>query len=753
MLSIVGWYDNFLKSHFDLYRALAAAGAAPARRAGRGSTRTTSRRSRRAATGAVEFGPGGGLRASRSRRRSCSTGSTAGSRARTPAPPAACATGSSARTSGARPRRWPPPHSRAALVPPLGRRRQHARRRRRCCRPAAPRRGAGRTPIVYDPLDPVPTVGGKTLMPTIMTAGIDDQTAVEDRPDVLCYTSAPLTSAARRPRAGARSSCGRRPRPSTPTSPRSSSTSLPDGYAINLADGIVRARYRESPRRRSEPLEPGVPTRFAIDLWDLAHTFLPGHRLRLEISSSNFPRFDRNLNTGNEIGVDGAGGRGDRRRSSVFHDADAPERPRPAGRDRTRGGEVAMAQVENEIVAGFDALLAGAGDAERDAFFARCRAEAPIFFSEALGAWVLARYDDVRAVLEDHSYLTLTDGPGSPIYGRSMLQWEGVEHNKKSGPVVKRIRSPRAIRESIDGKVLEIATAHRRRPAARRAGRPPGRLRDAGAAARDHGAARHPRGREVPEHVRRDHEGRHLEHRRPVVAGGRLRGARQPARDRRSDRRGAAAAAGQRHDLRPRDGELRGRAVSHERDHRHRRLPAHGRDRDRRAGADEPAPSSHARPGRVGQARRADRRCRLRAQPLGRVPASLPAGAGHDPARDRDGRVPRRHRSARRQADRPDRIGEPRRGAVRGARPSSAPSASSTTRTVSSRTRATCCPFGAGRHHCAGSRLAGTEMVHSLQQLVRRAAWLEPQGPLPGGDGLLLRSPPSLPVVIHGRAS
>ena len=116
-----------------------------------------------------------------------------------------------------------------------------------------------------------------------------------------------------------------------------------------------------------------------------------------------------------------------------------------------------MAWVENEVVAGFDALIGGAGDAEREALFARCRAEAPIFFSEALGAWVLARYDDVRAVLEDHSYLTLTEGPGSPIYGRSMLQWEGVEHNKKSGPVVKRIRSPRAIRESIDGKVAEIA--------------------------------------------------------------------------------------------------------------------------------------------------------------------------------------------------------------------------------------------------------------------------------------------------------
>jgi cytochrome P450 len=60
-------------------------------------------------------------------------------------------------------------------------------------------------------------------------------------------------------------------------------------------------------------------------------------------------------------------------------------------------------------------------------------------------------------------------------------------------------------------------------------------------------------------------------------------------------------------------------------------------------------------------------------------------------------------------------------------------------------------PFGAGRHHCAGSRLAGAEMVRSLQQLVRRVAWLEPVEPLPRGEGLLLHSPPSLPVVLHGR--
>jgi pulcherriminic acid synthase len=62
-------------------------------------------------------------------------------------------------------------------------------------------------------------------------------------------------------------------------------------------------------------------------------------------------------------------------------------------------------------------------------------------------------------------------------------------------------------------------------------------------------------------------------------------------------------------------------------------------------------------------------------------------------------------------------------------------------------------PFGAGRHHCAGSRLAGAEMVRSLQQLVRRTAWLEPIEPLPRGEGLLLHSPPSLPVILHGRAA
>src|SRR6516225_6430334 len=92
---------------------------------------------------------------------------------------------------------------------------------------------------------------------------------------------------------------------------------------MNLADGIVRARYRESPRRRSAALAPGEATLFTIDLWDLAHTFLAGHRLRLEVSSSNFPRFDRNANTGNEPGADGAGD-AVRAEQRVLHDAPHP---------------------------------------------------------------------------------------------------------------------------------------------------------------------------------------------------------------------------------------------------------------------------------------------------------------------------------------------------------------------------------------------------------------------------------------------
>src|SRR5262249_13562496 len=73
----------------------------------------------------------------------------------------------------------------------------------------------------------------------------------------------------------------------------------PNGFARNLTDGILRLRYRDS-REKPELLQPGGVYKVKIDLWATGNVFLTGHKIRLEISSSNFPRFDRNLNTGEE---------------------------------------------------------------------------------------------------------------------------------------------------------------------------------------------------------------------------------------------------------------------------------------------------------------------------------------------------------------------------------------------------------------------------------------------------------------------
>jgi putative CocE/NonD family hydrolase len=77
----------------------------------------------------------------------------------------------------------------------------------------------------------------------------------------------------------------------------------PDGYAHNLQDGIVRARFRTSVAE-SALIRPGRIYKYEIDLWSTSHVLFAGHRLRLEISSSNFPRFDRNPNTGNLVAED-----------------------------------------------------------------------------------------------------------------------------------------------------------------------------------------------------------------------------------------------------------------------------------------------------------------------------------------------------------------------------------------------------------------------------------------------------------------
>ena len=302
MLTIVGWYDNFLKSHFDLFRALAPRTphrlvCGPWEHTNYVSPFSTSR------TGELELGPDAACGVALSTPlvldwfdrwlKGEERGAAGGVRY-----------WQLGENEWREAESWPPPHTPARWFLHSG-------------GGANTLEGDGllseeepgeepADAFLYDPLDPVPTVLGKTLMPTIAPAGIADQTAVERRPDVLCYTSAPLAEPL-----AVHGPVGVELWASSSAVDTDFTAKLvdlaPDGYAMNLADGIVRARYRESPRRRSEPLRPHEPVCFAIDLWDLAHTFLPGHRLRVEISSSSFPRFDRNPNTGHEIGVDGPG--------------------------------------------------------------------------------------------------------------------------------------------------------------------------------------------------------------------------------------------------------------------------------------------------------------------------------------------------------------------------------------------------------------------------------------------------------------
>ena len=80
----------------------------------------------------------------------------------------------------------------------------------------------------------------------------------------------------------------------------------PCGFARNLTDGILRARFRNS-MAEGEPITPNAAIEYEIDMWATANVFQKGHRIRLEVSSSNFPRFDRNMNTGNAIGEDSSG--------------------------------------------------------------------------------------------------------------------------------------------------------------------------------------------------------------------------------------------------------------------------------------------------------------------------------------------------------------------------------------------------------------------------------------------------------------
>ena len=91
----------------------------------------------------------------------------------------------------------------------------------------------------------------------------------------------------------------------------------PGGTAFNVVDGVTLARFRES---LSQPtlVTPGEVVEYAIDMWSTSHMFLPAHRIRLTITSSDFPRYDRNPNTGNDSGTDTVPQKAEQ---TIFHDA------------------------------------------------------------------------------------------------------------------------------------------------------------------------------------------------------------------------------------------------------------------------------------------------------------------------------------------------------------------------------------------------------------------------------------------------
>ena len=137
----------------------------------------------------------------------------------------------------------------------------------------------------YDPLNPTPTAGGAMLGPR---AGVKRQNEIEERSDVLIYTSDRLEKAIEITGPIKAVLYVSTDAPHTDFTAKLVDV-YPDSSAYNLSDGILRRAY----------VDRNSPVQIEVVLWPTSHVFLPGHRMRVEISSSNFPRYDRNFNTGN----------------------------------------------------------------------------------------------------------------------------------------------------------------------------------------------------------------------------------------------------------------------------------------------------------------------------------------------------------------------------------------------------------------------------------------------------------------------
>ena len=153
--------------------------------------------------------------------------------------------------------------------------------------------------FVFDPDNPVPTIGGRYTHASPPCA--QNQVPLNDRPDVISYVSAPLEAPLEvtgKVRATLYVSSDA---PDTDFTAKLIDV-YPDGYALILLDGVLRARYRDG-FQRAKPMKPGQVYRVTIDLGSTSNLFAAGHRIRLDVSSSNYPRVEPNPNTWEPAGA------------------------------------------------------------------------------------------------------------------------------------------------------------------------------------------------------------------------------------------------------------------------------------------------------------------------------------------------------------------------------------------------------------------------------------------------------------------
>ena len=165
---------------------------------------------------------------------------------------------------------------------------------------AAPPVRTDRDHYHYDPSQPVKTWGGNNCCGSPTAAGPKDQRLIEQREDVLVYTSAFLDTAVTIAGPIKIKLFSTTDGPDTDWMIKLVDV-YPDGFAMPISEGIIRARFREG-LDKPNLLKPGETYAYDIDMTPTANVFLPGHRLRVDITSSNFPQFDRNPNTGAPLG-------------------------------------------------------------------------------------------------------------------------------------------------------------------------------------------------------------------------------------------------------------------------------------------------------------------------------------------------------------------------------------------------------------------------------------------------------------------